>query len=112
MNERALQRLKAKQRAMRADRFPETADLPDEFDFLYHEWIEMKEFVNGLAAKVLSGEAPTSADLNTFDLDGCRRRVTEFQHAHPEVASPYVTLFRQLDDLLDLVNRAVPAKPS
>jgi hypothetical protein len=112
VNDRLIQRLKAKQRAVSDSGFPETADLPDEFDYLYHEWIEMKDFVNGLAAKVLSGKAPTSTDLSTFDVARCRRHLGEFQRAYPEVAPPYVALFRQLDDFLNLVNRTAPAKPS
>jgi hypothetical protein len=112
VNDRVIRRLKAKQRAVSDSRFPKTADLPDEFDYLYHEWIEMKEFVNGLVAKVLSGKVPSFADLSAFDMEGCRRRVGEFQRAHPEVAPPYVALFREQDELLDLVNRASMAKRS
>jgi len=93
-------------------RFPQTADLPDEFDNLYYEWIEMKDFVNGLVVKVLTGKVPSSTDLSAFDVDGCRSRVGEFQRAHPEVAPPYVALFRELDNLLDLVNRASMTKRS
>ena len=104
--------MKAKQRAVSESQFPETADLPDEFDYLYYEWIEMKEFVNGLVAKVLSGKVPGSADLTAFDVEGCRRRVGEFQRAHPEVAPPYVALFREQDELLNLVNRVSMAKRS
>ena len=106
MNDQVIRRLKAKQRAARDSRFPETADLPDEFDDLYYEWIEMRKFVSGLADKALSGRAPSLADLSAFDTKRVRRRVRELQNAHPEVAGPYVALFKECDEILDLVTRA------
>ena len=66
----------------------------------------MRKFVNGLADKVLSGHAPDSADLRAFDVPRVRRRVREFQRAQPEVAGPYVALFKECDEILDLVTRA------
>ncbi len=101
-----IQKIKAKQRAASISRFPETADLPDEFDDLYYEWIEMRKFVNGLVVKVLSGETPSSTDLNAFNVERCRRRAGEFETACPEVAGPYVALFREFDELLDLVKQS------
>jgi len=101
-----LREIEAKQRAARDSRFPETADLPDEFDDLYYEWIDMRQFVNGLADKALSGRAPSPADLSAFDVERVRRRVSEFQKANPEVAGPYVALFKECDEILDLVTRA------
>src|SRR5437773_8348339 len=91
---RVLQEIETKQRAARDSCFPETADLPDEFDDLYHAWIDMRKFVNGLADKALSGRAPSPADLSAFDVKSVHRRVREFQKAHPEVAEPYVALFK------------------
>ena len=103
---RVLQEIEAKQRAARDSRFPETADLPDAFDDLYYAWIDMRKFVNGLAERVLSGQIPGAADLRAFDVRRVRRRVREFQKAHPDVADPYVALFKECEEILDLVTRA------
>ena len=79
--------------------------MPDEFDDLYYEWIDMRKFVNGLVDKVLRGQAPSSADLSAFDVGRVHRRIREFQKAHPDAAGPYVALFKECDGLLDLVKR-------
>ncbi len=105
-SKRVLREIEVKQRAARDSRFPETADLPDEFDDLYHEWIDMRKFVNGLVDKALSGQAPSPADLSAFDVRHARRRVREFERAHPDVADPYVALFKECDELLALVKRS------
>jgi hypothetical protein len=98
--------MKAKQRAVSESQFPETADLPDEFDDLYYEWIDMRKFVTDLVVKTLEGERVSFTDLGAFDVERVRRRVRELQTAHPDVGPPYAALFAGCEELLDLVRRA------
>jgi len=98
--------MKSKQRAVSDSQFPETADLPDEFDHLYYEWIDMRKFVNDLVVNALGGQRARSAELEAFDVERVRRRMHELEAAYPDVAPPYAALFAECEELLDLVKRA------
>ena len=67
-----------------------------------------QNFADGLATKALRGETLGPGDMRAFDVESCRRRVREFQAAHPKIAAPYVALFDELDQLLGLVTAIPP----
>lgn len=83
--------------------FPLTADLPDEYDDLYAEWIELKNLVMAAVDKVLAGGNLAKTDMERNNLPYIRKRLRKLETAHPAIAAMYIEPFRVLEALLRLL---------
>ena len=110
-----LDKLRAKRDEVLARSFPLTADLPDEYDDLYAEWVESKEPILHATEAMLKGDPPDTTMLKRTNLARVWRRLARLRAEHPSIADMYAEPFRCLQVLLDLLldqARVSPAKGS
>src|SRR2546427_9360969 len=88
--------------------FPLTADLPDEFDDLYAEWVELNTLVMATVEKVLEGRHVGTSEIEPKNLAHIKRTLGKLEAEHPEIAAMYTEPFRVLEALLSLVKDRAP----
>jgi hypothetical protein len=95
--------------------FPLTADLPDEFEDLYTEWVALKDLLMPVADTVLNGGRLDARTLKRTGLIPVHKRLVTLQAEHPEVTEMYTEPFRRLELLLEFLlkfGQATPPKDS
>jgi len=77
--------------------------LPRDYSDLYPEWAQLDGFVSGLAERALSGENLDPQEVEPFGYGDLRRKLEKLKTEHPDLATPYLALFDQLDDILNIL---------
>ena len=83
--------------------FPLGADLPDEFEDLYFEWVELRDLVLPMADDVVEGRHPDLNRLTQTNLPRIKGRLAALQERHPSIADEFTRPFRYLEALVNVL---------
>ncbi len=101
-----LEALSTKYREQEERQFPDV-DLPQEYDDLYAEWVEMDGFVAGLAMRALAGERLLLSQVTPIGYDKLRPRLDRLRREFPELAPSILETFRLVDGILALLKSII-----